>query len=348
MIYLLATSFLIVTFPFFYKLKLEKFFVLFFLLFIFLLVSLNRHNQDYEAYVHIFNNPEGYAEPGYVFLIKLVKLFNGSHDSILCLLALLTILTFARICNCFKFDGYGYGYFYSFLLFYFIFPLAIDIVQIRNTFSMLLFINSIVFAFESRILLSFIFVLLAPLFHFFGLLYIVIWFVFVLGMYNWRYYKLLYVFFVIASVLMTVLIPKIIYMFDGVRTLSHYISPTVKLHSFAFWGVPLLLDVFVLKFLYKNGVVFKNTYSDFYVRNILNILCIFSLFIPLILYLDEFNRFFRTALIFKYIAFITLAPFLSFNSKAFLFFYIFFISALYGVYYFNALGYDYVLFGSDY
>ena len=348
MFYLLTASSLLLVFPFFYKLKLERVFVLFFLMSFFLFISLNRQNQDYQAYIQIFDNPVGYAEPGFVFMIESVKFLGGTHHSILFILGLLTVFTFARICCLFKFDGYGY--FYSFLFFYFLFPFAIDVVQIRNTFAMLIFINSILLVFERRIIFSLFLVFISPLFHFFGLLYVIIWIIFVLGFYRWKYYNYFFTFCVMNSIAMLVFLPKMISFLelDGVRTLSYYISPIIKLHSFIIWGVPLLIDIFVFKLLYRKVRLLKSDDINLYAKNVVNLLCIFALFIPLVLYLDEFNRFFRTVLIVKYIAFMAIAPFLTFNLKLFLFSYIFLFSAIYGVYYFNALGYDYILFGSHY
>ena len=133
MIYIISIFILIFCFFGFFIKKKEWVLVVFFGIAIFALFALNRQNQDYNAYVEIFNDPSGYTEPGYALVVDFLKAIGGGHDSMLLILAGGVLLTLYRLYSVLA--KHKYSYFFSFLFFYYIFPLPIDIVQIRNTMS---------------------------------------------------------------------------------------------------------------------------------------------------------------------------------------------------------------------
>lgn len=62
--------------------------------FVLTIFSLNSQNNDYEAYLALFDDPSGYAEIGYIVLVNSLKYIGfESHRSVLIFLSLLLVLT---------------------------------------------------------------------------------------------------------------------------------------------------------------------------------------------------------------------------------------------------------------
>lgn len=345
MYYISALIVLLLIFPFLYHIRSHGFWSILFLFFIFLLFAFNRQNHDYEAYIEIFNSPAAYAEPGYAFLVSIVKYFGGNHEVIVFMLGTFVLVTFTRVYYVFEVNDLSY--FFAFLFFYFLFPMAIEIIQIRSTFAFLIFLNAIMLVFQNKPFMSFFVILAAPFFHLFGLIYIIIWIYFVLDFYDWKMYKKLFRLSALLSFTLVFLIPKLLPELDGLRTLQYYISLTPKFHSFIFWSVPYLIDMMVFTYFYRRCTIYNEQCGKDKLKYLISLFYVFSLFMPFILYIDEFNRFFRACIIFKYIIFMVIAPRLSFNNKLLCFLYVLFFTLIYGVYYFLALDYDYVFFGVD-
>ena len=131
---------------------------------IFILIAFNRMNADYKGYLGSYTNNDPQNEIGYNLL---VHLFNGlglPFESILLLMGILVFLVF---------------YFYSnkqhasvAALAYLIYPLALDLPQVRNLFMyMVVLLTLYLVRDRNRVALAGGFALSAT-FHYFGLIYL--------------------------------------------------------------------------------------------------------------------------------------------------------------------------------
>lgn len=303
-----------------------------------ILFIINRQNQDYEAYVDIFNVNELYAEVGYRWLIYAVKYMGGTHESIIGILGLFLGVTFLRLTRYSKYTASG-------LLLYMLCPMPIDIVQIRNTFLFLFVINSLIELVSGNKLTSFFFVLLSLLFHSLGVIYVLAWVV--IQFKHYKVYKKLMVFGLLLSfVIVPFLIKALILVFDT-RTLHAYISDSIKLHSLAIWGIPYLFDLFLIYHFSKKIVV-----TDIRIKKWIDVIFAFLLFLsvfsPLLLYIDEINRIFRNALLLKYLVLMSISPYIKRTSRYVLYAYLLLFAFLLSIYYTFQIDYDYIVFGFPY
>jgi len=137
---------------------------------LFVLMGLNRMNPDYEGYFGSFYNGNRGHEIGYQMLNRLFKSLGLPFETLMALMAvlLLTVLWIGLR-----------GHFSNWVIvFYLIYPLALDLPQMRNTFMYLIVILAVLlFANRSRIayLAS---VLLAASMHILGALYLPLVFLF--------------------------------------------------------------------------------------------------------------------------------------------------------------------------
>lgn len=136
---------------------------------LFILMGLNRLNPDYEGYVGSFYNGNSNHEIGYQLLNRLFKALHLPFETLMALMALLLLSVL--------WVGLR-GHWNSWVIFfYLIFPLALDMSQMRNTFMYLIVILALLlFANRSRVA-YFISVLLAASMHVLGAMYLPLTFI---------------------------------------------------------------------------------------------------------------------------------------------------------------------------
>ncbi|EEQ3682795.1 O26 family O-antigen polymerase, partial [Escherichia coli] len=265
------------------------------------LFIINRQNQDYEAYVDIFNVNELYAEIGYRWLIYGVKYLGGTHEVIIGLLGLFLGTTFLRLIQYSKYTAFG-------LLLYMLCPMPIDIVQIRNTFLFLFVINSLIELEKEHKFNSLCFVFMAPLFHSLGIVYVLAWVI--IQFRTWRGYNKLMVFGLVLSFIVVPLLIKMLILLFNTRTLHAYIADGIKVHSLIIWAGPYLFDLFLLCY-FRKKIVITDLHTKQWIDIIFSLMLFLSVFSPLLLYIDEINRIFRNALLLKYLVMMSIAQYLS-------------------------------------
>ena len=130
---------------------------------LFILVGLNRMNPDYNGYSGSFYNGNDNLEVGYRFFNWLLKSAGLPFESVILIAGLLLLLVLFKLAA---------GQYRNQLVFYYLmFPLALDLPQLRNTFMYLLVILFlVVFAHRNRL----VFlggIILSSTFHMLGILY---------------------------------------------------------------------------------------------------------------------------------------------------------------------------------
>ncbi len=302
------------------------------------LFIINRQNQDYQAYVDIFNINESYAEVGYRWLIFIVKYFGGNHNSIIIILGLLVGVTIYRLNK--------YSIYTSFaLLLYMLCPMPVDIVQVRNTFMLIFFINALIELEKKRKLMSLSYMFLVVLFHSLGFLYFLAW-VAIQFRHKKAYAKLMIFGLISAFIVTPILIKTLVILFDT-RTLQHYISQTLKFHSLIIWGGPFFLNLLLL-YEIKNRIVITNTSINRWIEINIALLLFLSIFTPFLLYIDEINRVYRNSMILNYFALISVSQYMRKIQRYALYIYLFAFALALSVYYTNQIDYDYIMFGMQY
>ncbi len=131
---------------------------------VFILIAFNRMNADYEGYLGSYTNNNPQNEIGYNLLVHLFNSIGLPFESILLLMGILAFLVF---------------YFYSnkqhasvAALAYLVYPLALDLPQIRNLFMyMIVLLTLYLVRDRNRVALAGGFALSAT-FHYFGLIYL--------------------------------------------------------------------------------------------------------------------------------------------------------------------------------
>ena len=131
---------------------------------IFILIAFNRMNADYKGYLGSYTNNDPQNEIGYNLLVHLLNGLGLPFESILLLMGILVFLVF---------------YFYSSkqkaslaALAYLIYPLALDLPQVRNLFMYTIALLTLCLVRDrNRVALAGGFALSAT-FHYFGLLYL--------------------------------------------------------------------------------------------------------------------------------------------------------------------------------
>lgn len=131
---------------------------------IFILIAFNRMNADYQGYLGSYTNNDPQNEIGYNLLVHLLNGLGLPFESILLLMGILVFLVF---------------FFYSSqqnaslaALAYLIYPLALDLPQVRNLFMyMIVLLTIYLIRDRNRVALAGGFALSAT-FHYFGLIYL--------------------------------------------------------------------------------------------------------------------------------------------------------------------------------
>lgn len=300
---------------------------------VFCAFSLNRQNQDYDAYKLIFEQPWGYSEPGYSFLVEAIKLLGGSHEHILIMLAVLVSVTLLRYLKYSPFVGFS-------LLLYVCFPMPVDVVQIRNTFATFFFLNAVLFIVDRRYFLAAFFCVVAISFHVFALLYTVLVFGALLrNIYGFKF--LVFIGAATVGVSLPVLIP--IFLASGLfRSIEFYISEQIKLGSFLVWGGGAVFDLFLI-YLLGRRLEFQGEAGRL-VSVMIAVLTLGAAMSIGLLYIYEFNRVFRALIIVKYIFWSIVIPRLDYVRGGLLVFYLLLFASFFSLYYDSQLSFDYIIF----
>lgn len=295
----------------------------------------NRQNNDYQGYVEIFDNPELYAEIGYVTLVNGIKFLGGSHESVLLALGFLVAFTLLRL------EAHSRLIFVA-LICYFIFPMPVDITQIRNTFALFLFINSLLELSKGRLLFSLLFVLSGVSFHYLGVVYLLIWFALLFR--RFRLFNFAVLFSFVISLISVPILIKYFGDSPAVRTFSYYMADDPKYHSFFIWGIPVVIDILLIFLFFKRYEFRRNSgYQLIFIFE--SVIFISFAFLPGLLYVDEFNRLYRTMFILKYFLVALIIPLLDFKRACVLAFYALLSASILAFHYAALLDYDQVLFG---
>lgn len=318
------------------KLKNNKILDFFLIILISFFIAFNRGNYDYDGYVAIFEDPESYAEPGYVMLVNCIKYFGvGGHESIVFILGTLIAVTFFRYSKYLKSMG-------LLLVCYFIFPFPSDIVQIRNTFSMFFLLNSLIEYNEKKYFRGHALLAIGLSFHYLGFIYILP--LFFLSLREKKYYLnivLVLSFFLILF--MPLILTGIKMDIEKIRNVTNYLSEENKLHSLIIWGIMACLDLIV----FSNFIRKMKNCDDKSLHFIMFLKGFMTASLVLLagmLYIDEFNRVFRTVFVIKYILAGMVTSHLIKHEKIKLSLYVISTSFVFGLYYANGIDYSYIIF----
>lgn len=304
-----------------------------------LFIMFNRGNNDYQAYYDMFYFPGMYAEPGYSFLIKIIKMLGGTdHTYVLIVLGLFWIITFYRYSK--------YTNMFNFvLLLYVIFPFVLDITQIRNTFLMLFVLNAILSFHKGKKIWAFVLLGIGSTFHSFGLFFIVL-FLLLLFKKGKGYYK----FVILLSTLGLFLMPYIIKLSIAyipiqrvVDRIILYTSSSIKISSLIIWGGILVADLFVLNYFIKQ-VDKESTKNISLIYFLFDVMFSSLIFLGSVMYLFEFNRLFRMLFLIKYLLAALILPRIKLEGKIILFLYLIITTSTFAFLYSIGAGSD----GIDY
>jgi hypothetical protein len=133
-------------------------------LLLFILMGLNRMNQDYRGYYGSYYNGNPNHEIGYQLLNKLLKAVHAPFETLMALMAILLITVF--------WVGMKNQISTWPVFFYAIFPLALDLPQMRNTFMYLIVILALLIFGNRNRLGYLVSVLVAASLHILGLIYL--------------------------------------------------------------------------------------------------------------------------------------------------------------------------------
>lgn len=338
MYYIFFVIFLGVWISFFNYIKANRLSNVVVILIVTTLFLINRQNQDYEAYVDIFNVNESYAEVGYRWLIYIVKFLGGNHNIIITILGLLVGITIYRLNKYSKYTSFA-------LLLYMLCPMPVDIVQIRNSFMLIFFINALIELEKKRKIISFGYIFLTMLFHSLGFLYFLAWVA--IQFRHKKSYSKVMIFGLIAAFIVTpILIKTLVILFDT-RTLQSYISQTIKVHSLIIWGGPFLLNLFLL-YNIKSRIAINNISIKRWVEINFAFFLFLSMFTPFLLYIDEINRIYRNSMILNYFVLMSVSQYMGKFQRYGLYLYLFLFALALSIYYTCQIDYDYIIFGLQY
>lgn len=309
------------------------------------LIVLNTDNNDYQAYVDIFNNSAGYAEPGYALFVDAFKAIGfRDYSIVLIVLFALVAYTFYSLTRFSKNLS-------IFIIFYVMLLFPLDVTQIRFTFCSFILLNSVVTLSKRQYFLSAALAVAAVSFHYFGLIIV---FAVLLGWLFMRQGNLKYLLSIFWGLVFFIVLPSILSlpMVSSLRTFTEYLSEG-KLMSVLSWGGVLFLYLFVVQL--GRNPKFSLPLHEISTRCedpslrlsslIFNTLIASFVFLSGLYYLYEFNRLYRftmlLTLVHSGIVYSGLRP----SGRALLLaFYVVVWSGL-GLYYSSVLDYDRMMFG---
>lgn len=256
---------------------------------IFILIAFNRMNADYKGYLGSYTNNDPQNEIGYNLL---VHLFNGlglPFESILLLMGILVFLVF---------------YFYSnkqhasvAALAYLIYPLALDLPQVRNLFMyMVVLLTLYLVRDRNRVALAGGFALSAT-FHYFGLIYLP--FAWLVKIERKQFYRRLALIFAIISA------GSLIARFFPAR-MPELIASEISGFDWFYYAIQILhvtLDVALIWWVDQHSRTRNQTASrESTLQELMYRFSWFSVIeIPLVAFSNEMYRFRRNAQLIKYL-----------------------------------------------
>ena len=138
--------------------------------FMWIIISLNYNNPDYNNYLRIYNNPEIISDFGFSVLCKA---FNGLHLSYNCMLGFISSICLLLLYKTFKRMSDKVA---LVTMLYMLYPFFADAIQIRNFIAMSIVLYAMKFINNRHekkdLILYIIFVLLASSFHILALVYL--------------------------------------------------------------------------------------------------------------------------------------------------------------------------------
>ncbi len=304
------------------------------IIFLVLFLMFNRGNPDYENYKIIFEQPYGYAESGYIFLINIIKALGGqSHNFILIILGLFltfTLFRWKKLVNKLNIV----------VVLYAIFPFVLDVIQIRNTFMILFVLNAIIELLKGNKAKCMFLLFLGSQFHVFGYLFMLAFGIIILIKDKKTFYHLL----IIGNIFLFIILPMILELFLPLfPKIANYVTTSNKEQSLLIWGLILALDLIIFNFF----IIKQTTDLTINKRKELHILhdIIYTgvIFYPGLIYINEFSRFFRSMFIIKYLFIAMALPHVNKKSRVILLLYIFSTAILLAALYSRTLDFSNIL-----
>ncbi|MGL5931836.1 MAG: EpsG family protein [Cetobacterium sp.] len=267
----------------------RKIYGLLFSILIIIIITNNKWSNDYEAYSGIyFEMPEIYAEYGYVILIKIIKFFNLRFSSVLFFMSIFLLYLLKNIKNK-----------YYILLLYLIYPLVLDLNQIRNTIMIFFIILSLESVYKNRTIKSYIYLIVSISIQSLGYVYIPFYLFFKNKKINtcYKYTGFLY----ILNTIICIFLYKILINIQRLSILNrvilraiHY-SRSVSYSTLILWTGLFLVDIYIIQNLLKQNKDGDNCFV--YYKFILYS----GSLIPFFAVVSELNRIYRNIFLIKYI-----------------------------------------------
>lgn len=298
------------------------------------LFATNRQNPDWLNYVAIFEQPELYAEVGYVLLVKLLKLLGLGHEGVVLVLAILVCLTF------FRYLDYS-SCISGAILLYLIYPMAIDITQIRNTFGLFFILNMLIEIERRNFVLALLCLAVAASFHYFFLSYLLLFLLIVTR--GARYWSVAIVLSTSIALVLAPYVLSFVISIGVLRNIEAYLSQDIKYHSLLIWGAVLIADILcfgTIRQYFMTPRLFSEKLSDILFSTMVSGIP----FLVGLLYVDDFHRFFRSLFLIKYLLASIMWPAISIQGRVLITLYLVLSVAVFGSYFNLQLGFDSILF----
>jgi hypothetical protein len=256
---------------------------------LFVLMGLNRLNPDYEGYYGSFYNGNSNHEIGYQLLNKLFKALHLPFETLMLLMAGLLIAVL--------WIGLK-GHVSSWVIFFYtVFPLALDLPQMRNTFMYLIVILALLlFANRSRIAF-FASVLVAASMHILGAMYLPL--TFILKVKRKTFFKWLAVF--TLGLFAAVIGVRVV---NSLFTLNKEIVEEIKVIDRFFFATQLLeisIDLFTYWWLDRKLKDKLDPRTGARMESLYRFGWYTVLYLPLLLISSQMYRFRRNAQLVKYV-----------------------------------------------
>lgn len=325
------------------------------------ILMFNIANADFETYSYIFESDDalGLTEFGFRFLIRAIKFMGGeSYSWILIFTGILIFITFSRYSKYIKNLNF-------IVLLYFIFPFMMDIIQIRNTIMVMFILNGILEYALKRKKIAILLILIGSAFHIYGIIWILLLVyielieklnktscldeVGVSYKKNLKYYRTT-ILIGILNILLGSRIVNFIIEHSPIQMISIKLNVYIthsNFDSLIVWGIFLIFDLVVFHYFIKKMSPPSNNFEvkKYRITKFLYYLLWTGVMaMGMLLYIQEFNRFFRVLFLIKYLLFGTIDSYLarkdSFKLKA----YLIIVSIIFAIiYYSRGIIYDSII-----
>jgi hypothetical protein len=307
-------------------------------IFIFFTLAFNAQNQDYLNYVDFFNSPSERIEIGYKYLVEILKYVGFvSHFGVL--LALSTLITLTLV-NLYRYSPH----LPFFLIFYLMFLFPVDVVQIRNSFSVFIILNAILFLYKKKYILFILLSFIAATFHSMAILYATLTLTSLL-LRGKSAYLLILLFLTTFTVFIELFLSNTL-LYDVPPALANYVTDG-KVSSVLVWGFSIVSFVFLANcFIFKNLIKLSNINPRLDFAYFIYAIILASLiFLPGLYFLFEFNRLYRFIFILILIFMGAISFHLPVKNKLYMYIYLVCLFGFFGFYYSSGINFDWILFG---